>query len=380
MSIVTSKLRNSKRILNSFSEIINNTKLIHGDDDLYSLPVINVVEIHPTDICDLHCRYCSYKNQQNRESLNLSALRNLLKLKPKAVVIAGGGEPTLYSNDGINLNDVVDFLFANNVAVGLITNGSRKLNASTLDKLSWLRVSLDAITEEDFFALKQGKLSIRTKFLQAAVASKCQHVGIGYLYGDHNIANLLTVCRDVFRDFNRHVNIQFRPICRIQSCHCPSQNYANDKLFTSDRESFWLDRIEKLHQQLLKTAREDQDLYNFVINNTNLSNVLVNVEEKSLRFNHCYSTLARWLIRADGNIYPCVMMATNAGLPIGNLSSLAVEEINYNLKGYYNFAPGFCKGCESCCRLAGVVNETVEESIMQPGMLNNNSNINDYFY
>ncbi|WES69018.1 radical SAM protein [Superficieibacter sp. HKU1] len=380
MSIVTSKLRNAKRILNSFPEIINNTELIHRENDCSTLPAINVIEIHPTDICDLQCSYCSYKHQQYRESLNVDIVKNILRLKPKAVVIAGGGEPTLYKNGYVDLNDIIDFLSANNIAVGLITNGSRKLKTSTLDKLSWLRVSLDAITEADFFNLKHGKLSVRKAFLHAAIDSTCQHVGIGFLYGDHNINNLLSVCRDVFSDFNYHVNIQFRPICRIQSCDCPSQNYAYDKNFTSDREFFWQESIKQLTELLSATASEDEALYNFVVNNTNLLNVLANSGEKSLSFSHCYSTLARWLIRADGNIYPCVMKATNDGLPIGNLSSLSVGEINMNLKGYYNLAGNFCRGCETCCRLAGVVNETVEKATRREPVPNHDSNIVDYFY
>lgn len=380
MSIVTSKLRNSKRILNSFSEIISNAKLIYGENDSSELPVINVIEIHPTDICDLQCSYCSYKNQQHRGSLNFNTVKNILRLKPKAVVIAGGGEPTLYKNEGVNLNDVIDFLSANNIAVGLITNGSRKLEKATLDKLSWLRVSLDAINEADFFNLKHGKLSVRKTFLHAAINSKCQHVGIGFLYGDHNINNLLSICRDIFSDFNHHVNIQFRPICRIQSCDCPSPNYATDKSFTSDRELFWQESIAQLKEQLSATASEDEALYNFVVNNTNLLNVLTNIGERTLNFTHCYSTLARWLIRADGNIYPCVMKATNEGLPVGNLSSLSVAEINNNLKGYYDLSPEFCQGCEVCCRLAGVVNETVDKAAQQGFIPNNDSNISDYFY
>jgi sulfatase maturation enzyme AslB (radical SAM superfamily) len=77
MSIVTSKLRNSKRILNSFSEIISNAKLIYGENDSSKLPVINVIEIHPTDICDLQCSYCSYKNQQHRGSLNFNTVKKI---------------------------------------------------------------------------------------------------------------------------------------------------------------------------------------------------------------------------------------------------------------------------------------------------------------
>ena len=117
-----------------------------------------------------------------------------------------------------------------------------------------------------------------------------------------------------------------------------------------------------------------------MVNNTNLLNVLTNTGERTLNFTHCYSTLARWLIRADGNIYPCVMKATNEGLPVGNLSSLSVAEINNNLKGYYDLSPEFCRGCEVCCRLAGVVNETVDKAAQQGFIPNNDSNISDYFY
>lgn len=279
MSIVSSKLRNNKRALNSISYIHSNKEVINEKlNNCYNVK-INVIEIHLTDLCDLHCAYCSYRSgsENKRNTLQYSTLDTIIKLKPRAIVLAGGGEPVRYKDNNYNIHTVIDKLHKNSIAVGLITNGGggKEITLDALNKLSWLRVSLDAIGEIPFFALKKGKFSKRLAFLKKALRSDCQHIGVGYLYNDNNLREILTVCEYIYTQLkDDRVNIQFRPTCKIQSCNCPSDNYSLDNILTSNREIWWSEEIASLTSKFGLIKNEDIGLYNFIVEQTNFLSVL----------------------------------------------------------------------------------------------------------
>lgn len=71
----------------------------------------------------------------------------------KAVIISGGGNPILYRNGGTDFNALIDYAHGLGLEIGLITNGMplkdydgrkswKTVKPETLDKLTWLRISL----------------------------------------------------------------------------------------------------------------------------------------------------------------------------------------------------------------------------------------------
>lgn len=384
MSIVNLKLRDKKRALNSVKCIISNRVAIDNELANYFDVKVNVVEIHLTDVCDLKCDYCSYRSGSNteRNTLPYSTLDKIIELSPKAIVLAGGGEPVLYKDNNDDIHTVIDKIHASDIAVGLITNGGRAVSPDILNKLSWLRVSLDAIGDAPFFALKKGKFSKRLAFLKKAMKSNCQHIGIGFLYNDDNIREILYVCEYIYSQLkDERVNIQFRPTCKIQSCNCSSENYSSDNILTSNRETWWVEEIEKLALQLNVIKNKNGDLYDFIIKQTNFLSILnPDFSERKAPFHYCYLSLARWIVRADGNIYPCVMKATNAGIPIGNINHNSPLQIKKGMKGYYELQQGYCQGAVECCNFVSVTNELIEGNINVPLANAITTTNEDYFF
>lgn len=384
MSIVDSKLRSRERALNSIPCIISNRGKI--DDALTNLLniTINVVEVHLTDVCDLKCDYCSYRSGSNnlRNTLQYSALDKIIGLKPRAIVLAGGGEPVLYKDNNYDIHNVIDKLYANAIAVGLITNGGKEVKTDDLNKLSWLRVSLDAIGEVPFYALKKGKFSKRLAFLQKAIRSDCQHIGIGFLYNDSNLREVLSVCEYIHDQLkDDRINIQFRPTCKIQSCNCSSKNYSADNILTSNREAWWAEEIANLTLQLEILKNKNPNLYKFIIKQTNFLSILhPDFSERKAPFRSCYLSLARWIIRADGNIYPCVMKATNAGIPIGNINHDSPLKIKKGIKGYFELKQDYCQGQLECCNFVSVTNELIENHLKTQREHKNTVTNEDYFF
>jgi len=92
------------------------------------------------------------------------------QLKPlglKAVILSGGGNPILYKNGGWDFNDAVDYLHGEGLEIGVITNGMplveyrlgpahiqsrwswKTVRPETLDKLTWLRISMAGLDHKE---------------------------------------------------------------------------------------------------------------------------------------------------------------------------------------------------------------------------------------
>ena len=140
-----------------------------------------VTHVMLTDVCQHTCAFCSVQARAG-DTLAfddvvayLDILRNY---GLKAVILSGGGNPILYKcrATGRNFNDVVDAIHSYGLEIGLITNGMplRKFHVSgmregemgpefvetfrdswgavrpsTLDKLTWVRISMAGLDHEE---------------------------------------------------------------------------------------------------------------------------------------------------------------------------------------------------------------------------------------
>lgn len=128
------------------------------------LPSPLVVDLDPTTVCDLACPECISSGVLNNGQLGRDRIvdlaHELAASHVRAVILIGGGEPLLHRSIG----QVIDVLHQAGIRLGLVTNGTqigRHLDALAA-KLSWVRVSMDAGTEETYarFRPSRGKKSV----------------------------------------------------------------------------------------------------------------------------------------------------------------------------------------------------------------------------
>jgi len=90
-----------------------------------------------------------------KRSLDTLKSRGLL-----SVILLGGGEPTLHKDIG----EIVKYIKKTGLQLGIVTNGSRLGRvanvAALLDKHDWIRVSLDAASQETFVKLHRPKTNV----------------------------------------------------------------------------------------------------------------------------------------------------------------------------------------------------------------------------
>lgn len=172
------------------------------------------VELTLTNKCNLQCVYCSdlelRERQGKEEFLDYDILSRLFKDLSdggtKGVVFEGGGEPTLHPDFSKLLRSAKE----NHLAVGLITNGTVRLDESDLQKLEWIRVSLDASNAEEYINLKGTDCFERVLSNIAHYAQYCNTVGVGYVVTNNNLSDIETL---ILRLRELKVSyIQLRPV------------------------------------------------------------------------------------------------------------------------------------------------------------------------
>ncbi len=137
-----------------------------------------VTHLMLTDVCNHTCAFCSVQARAG-DSLPfddiLDYVNILIGYGLKAVILSGGGNPILYrcKKTGKNFDDVVSALAYRGLEIGLITNGMplkdyehghvntnmgplprsrmswKTVLPSTLDKLTWVRISMSGLDHEE---------------------------------------------------------------------------------------------------------------------------------------------------------------------------------------------------------------------------------------
>lgn len=375
ISVVDQKLRNSSRALNHMDILCDNISAVESMQSLR--PECAVLEFHPCDTCDLNCFYCTYRPWIHGDSGSkvypYSELRKVVALNPRAIVFAGGGEPTMYQDAEKTFGDVVAFLRRSlpKTDFGLTTNGACVPEGCWPNQFSWVRVSLDAATERTFQMLKDGDYEARLISIGTYLRSQIKHVGIGFLYNRFNVAEIPKVIRLITAfveakmgaTYLSRVNIQFRPTCMIASCSCPSQRYIKaGVVMTPDTCSWWRDAIAGVASQI-KQMERTRVLADFMRMNTNIYDALSIRTQVPIEINRCYMSLLRWIVRPSGDVFPCVLKASSKSIAMGNVLIDTVEEIGEQAKRYFLLSEGFCKGSAECCRLVVGTNKMLENEL-----------------
>ena len=145
-----------------------------------------VVELDPTTACNLACHDCISANLLNQGGFVKGRLRELAEdfknIGVRAVVLIGGGEPMAHPE----FSSLIDYLNDNNIHVGVTTNGTllnRHMKSSL--KTKWLRVSVDAGSEEvfqEFRPHKSGKSQFNLVINNMREFSKNKKGLLGYSF------------------------------------------------------------------------------------------------------------------------------------------------------------------------------------------------------
>lgn len=270
---------------------------LHNVDVNYPDPTYPIsVELSLTNRCNFSCVWCSDKHLRlaQQDDMPLSTIDHLAcdlaAHGTRGVTIEGGGEPTIADH----FNEAVHIFRSKGLALGLITNGSIRLEKDVVDQFDWVRVSLDASCQEEMARLKKSN-RFEDVIGNIIYYAKCKPVvGIGYVATSENLSQIESL---IIRIRETGVNyIQFRPVIDHPELK-PSYDFNYLMKYQEEAFSIITDGMQE----------------NLVKGNDRLGCLC-----------HSLSTV----ITADGSVYLCGRLNIHKWVkPIGNINQDAFQSI-----------------------------------------------------
>jgi len=357
----------ANRILNHMGLIESKLSVIQNNnsDSSYFSKITKQfghIELQLTDKCNLNCFHCHFRNLGD-DHFEYDWLEIISKvIKPKAISLIGGGEPTCYPN----FSDAIYKLANNltNVKLGLITNGVIIPKGNWHNHLSWLRVSYYAI-ENDKYCGKPKKFqkSVLNNIFWYLNNTNVENIGVSFLLHRKSINQTVQFLVDIISNLEKfdgdikRFNIQFKPaFIVVKPASIDDQLHLTNLNFLADKN-----QIYKVYQEIQSLLNKNRFYYNIINNHSNYHifnelldrNLLKMIQSTDpsqktpKNFDHCYYCLAFQLITPSGDMYPCPTLAEfrDKSYSTGNISDIVRSD-----KHIYNFytAPTLCCNSRFC--------------------------------
>jgi len=295
---------------------------------------IRHMEFHPSDVCNLACCDCTYGHDDPKRkpppiNFAFQEIQRIAQLKPGSIVIIGGGEPTLYKSGNYHFQEMVQEICNTNpgIVLALVANGTFKPPGHWPNRLSWIRLSLDAATEDTYSAFRGKPMFNRViqnylSYLDYGVG----YVGVSFLFARSNIHDCAAVARFIFELVKKQkpqalqkVNIQYRPLRR--------DPYSYNQPFT---QAVTLEQIQRAVGEIRKLADSAPEMKAFLRNQTNITAILGGNTHPPHEFSRCYYSQTFRIVRANGDLRPCFIRVSEPGFILGNICTDSLETIALN--------------------------------------------------
>ena len=261
-------------------------------------------------------------------------------IQPKAITLAGGGEPTIYPR----FNDaILKLAKIPQVKIGLITNGVIYPNGPWVEHIQWVRVSFYSIENEMYSGrpviLRSLVLNNISRYLRE---SGIPNVGVHFLFYRKNISDVLPFAKEIYSRFRkdqesfRKMHIQFKPafimarpsgltpkLHRKNIEFLPSHDQVKNVLLDFEREFSVDEEFGRFLHSQSNFGIFDQLVNGYLdelVNVTNPENFPIENSQRE----SCYVCLAYRLLDPSGFIYPCFTLAEHRSreFSLGHISEL----------------------------------------------------------
>lgn len=325
------------------------------------------VELHPSDICNEKCRGCTYGHDDPAIKppaicFPFSGLDSVAHLRPKSIVIVGGGEPLLYKDreTGRRFPEFMERLHGliPGCRFGLISNGTIFPDGEWYRHFDWIRYSIDA-ADADTYARVRGRDffdRVCANLVRLLSLTTTQQINVGFVFSRENIRDAAATALYFFDLVERLCPVALDRLC-VE--YRPLRRDAKDE----DRdfpEAVTDGDIAVAETDFRRMASGRPRLAEFLRARTNWEVIRRGNSHEAVSFGHCgYSSIFR-LVRASGEVRPCCMRLADPEFYMGNMLLDSPESISLNL--LYN-AHYLRPGCDGPgCKL-GRTNQLIEEGL-----------------
>lgn len=291
-----------------------------------------------SDLCNQDCHFCAYRmeggfsterfpdEQGNKNPKRfiptkkaLEILEDAAEMGVGAVEFTGGGEPTVHPD----WEEIISFAQSQGMKTGLVTNGIRLKDSPILEKLTWLRISVDAGRQETYERVRNHKGWAKVlKALELAGELHFPLVGMGFVVTQenwHEISEAAYLCK------------QFKiPYLRISAMfsHLGAQYYAGIETFIRGE----IERAKVYEDSTFKIVNFFEDRVH-------------DLELASPDYKFCGEQQFVLYIGGDQKVYTCCTNAYTKKGEIGDLSTRSFSDWMMNTRRY-DFDARKCHHCQ----------------------------------
>ena len=316
----------------------------------------SLIELQLTDKCNLKCPKCHFRDKGD-VFLDRKWIGIINKeVRPMAISLAGGGEPTLYPN----FNSVINELKSAELhpQIGLITNGLYIPEGTWIGKLDWLRVSLYTIFDGQYSGRDSKVREIVLNNIERYMQKDSLNIlGVSLLFYKGNAVECVETAFELFKMLTRtqrsieKFNLQFKRAFVLMD---PKKidlelHLENIKDNLEDSE------IARAREYCNSICIKYPDFKVFLNTCSNIENLFsvkkrdqaIKTTDPTISFNRdfekCYTSLEHRLITPDGFVYPCPTVAEvrNTNFSIGHITDDDLVFQNKILY-FYNCHSDFC--------------------------------------
>ena len=345
------------RIMNHIDDIIKK-KNCDKSRRIVAPKEADMIELQLTDRCNLNCFHCHFRNQGDlqlkREWISLI----LNEIKPKAISLAGGGEPTLYPDFDKVIKELKSG--SSNPDIGLISNGVYIPEGNWPAQMKWIRISLYSIIEEKYAgkkaSIQERVLDNISKYMEMASLNM---LGVSLLYYKGNVVDCIKLSFELYKRLVKsgrkaqNFNIQFKRAFVINDPRVTSHQTYQQSL------EILPDMLEI--QEAIKLKKElsivSENFGKFIDECTNYKQleemeakgtdaILVKTMKNRIipdNYPHCYVALISRLITPDGYVYTCPTIAEHREiqLALGHITD-SEELFNDRLIHFFECREPWC--------------------------------------
>lgn len=279
------------------------------------------MEFSPFGACNHRCVFCAvdyvgYKTRKLSLEMLSQRLPELGTLGVKSIMYAGEGEPLLHNDmhaiAALTKQSGIDVAFTTNATV--VTDD---FIADALPVASWIKVSINAGTEESYDAIHRGKkgefhvvIDNLKRLVEARNASHSNcTIGAQALLLPENadeMATLAKICRD-------EVGLDYL-VVKPYSQHMFSETHQYEAIDYSPYLALKKD-TEALGSDSFSVVFRDHTMQKYV-------------DVESERYPKCLATPLLWgYVMADGSVYGCSAYMLDKRFEYGNLNEQSFKEI-----------------------------------------------------
>ena len=310
------------------------------------------VQMILSDLCNQDCSFCAYRmsaglsremfvtpethnpNRRMPTDKAIEIVEDCFEMGVRAIQFTGGGEPTVHKD----WQTIIHTAQKMGMETALVTNGTRISSQSALQRLSWLRVSVDAGTAETYARVRR----VRERTFEDVwenISTARMHTG-----GVLGVGFVITP--DNFREMT---------LCAIRAREAGADNIRLGAVFSKEGLSFYDSvNINEVLDELDRAKEVETDDFQVL---DLFGRRFSDLEGGSPEHKFCGYQYFTQYIGADLNVYRC---CNTAYTPKGLLGSLKDQR-------YRDFKPNWPLDARTCqfCQFQGQ-NEAINSVLQAP--------------